>query len=219
MRRRYHASRLFFAVSALAFSLALRAGAADGNVVVVVPPPGISFASLTGPDGSPYLGHTEGDFVVTPTTTDWFKSITTYGNPVPSIYLGPLNSPGVGVVQITDSVGLFRLSAFDYSSNNGNQDNSLPTVYDIQGFLGPNLQYEETGSLMNSFSPFSFNTLTTANPSVLVDALLIELIPGQHVTSVNLDNIRVATVPEPSSLLLVACGLAGLLHWRKAARR
>jgi len=187
------------------------AGAQIVPHVIIVPGPGISFAPLTGPDGATYLGHTEGDFAVTPTAGAWFQGLS-YGNPIPSIYDGPINSPGTAVLQVTDSVGLFTLNSLHYSSNNGN------SFYDIQGYLGATLAYHETGTLSGSFDPFSFNTLTTAHPNDPIDGLFIALIPGFGVSSINLDNIGVTTVPEPGSLLLLAAGLAALVRCRPSKR-
>jgi hypothetical protein len=76
------------------------------------------------------------------------------------------------------------------------------------------------GELPGTFGPFSFSTLLTADPTVAVDGLLISIIPGTGTTSVNLDNIEVATVPvavipEPGNYGLLGLGLAGLLRLRK----
>lgn len=175
-------------------------------VVVPPPPPGITFSSLTGPSGAAYTGHTENEFTVTPTAGFWFQALG-YGNPVPSIYDG---SSSTAVIQVTDSLGLFTLSKFQYSSNNGN------SAYDIQGYLGATLQYHETGTLLGSFDPFSFRTNAVTHATDPIDGLFIAVIPGFGVSSINLDNISVATVPEPSSLLVFAAGLAVLAHrrWR-----
>jgi hypothetical protein len=179
----------------------------------VVLPPGISFSSLPGPNGAPYSGHSEGDFTVTPTATNWFQSLT-YGNPAPSILDGPIGSPGIGVVLVTDNVDLFVFGALDYSSNNGNSS------YDIQGYLGPTLMYHQTGALAASFTPFSFNTLLSTDPEVRIDALLIEFFPGPGVTSINLDNIRVTTIPEPSAFLVLSAGVVvGLLARARTAQK
>jgi hypothetical protein len=78
--------------------------------------------------------------------------------------------------------------------------------------------YEETGSLTGSFEPFSFNILSSANQSIPLDGLHIGITPGAGVTSVNLDNLMVATVPEPGSGLLLAAALAGMFAWRGAKR-
>src|ERR1700719_2234917 len=107
MKRRYLVCKLCFILPAWALSLALSVALAQENPFVVVVPPGVAFAPLSGADGSPYLGHTEGDFVVTPTAGLWFQAVSShaYGNPVPDIFAGPINAPGVAVLQITDNAG------------------------------------------------------------------------------------------------------------------
>ena len=114
------------------------------------------------------------------------------------------------MIQVTDSLGLFTLSSLQYSSNNGNSS------YDITGYFNDLPVYHETGSLMSSFGPdFSFRTLTTANPTIQIDGLFVAVIPGIGVSSINLDNIAVATVPEPGSLVLLTAGLALLFRKRQ----
>ena len=194
-------------------TLALGTGHAQSTSPSIVSTQGITFTGLTGPNLSPYTGSVEGAFAVTPTSGTWEES-TVYGNPGPSIFDGPVNAPGAGVIQITDSLGRFNFAGFDFSSNNGN------SLYDVEGFLGGALAYEQTGELSGTFGPFNFSTLLTADPMVAVDGLLISIIPESGATSVNLDNIQVATVvgavPEPGSYSLFACGLglAGLIRLR-----
>src|SRR5882762_10470984 len=189
----------------LLLALTLTPGVVEAADVVTVP--GVRFSNLTGPDGAIYNGHTEGDFTVTATAGNWFQSMF-YGSTAPSIFDGPAHAPGIAVIDVTDSQGLFTLSSLDYSSNNGSSG------YHIQGFLGVTPQYEETGILTGSFSPFSFRTLITMHPTIQVDALLIELIPGAGVTSINLDNLNVLTVPEPRGLLLLAGAFAAWVRYR-----
>jgi hypothetical protein len=178
------------------------------NIVVLPPPPGITFSGLPGTNGAVYTQSTEGTFAVAATSGSWFQSLV-YGNPASSIYLGPLNAPGTGTIRITDGAGPFKFSGLDFSSNNG------PSTYDVQGYLGSSLQYEETGAFAAAFSPFHFSSLQTGDPNVPVDALLIEVIPG-GATSVNLDNILVTTaVPEPGTALLgLACACLAWRHRR-----
>jgi hypothetical protein len=161
------------------------------------------------------MGSIEGNFAVTPTAGTWLQA-TFYGNPTPSIVDGPIMGPGIGVIQITASSGLFTLAGFDFSSNNGD------STYDIQGILGSTMAYHETGTLPGTFGPFSFSTLLTAYASVPIDGLFIGIIPGPDTTSINLDNIEVATatasVPDPLgplfSLLFLGSGLTGLIYFR-----
>jgi len=185
-----------------------------GAEVNVVLPPGIRFSSLTATNGASYTGHTEGDFAVTASANNWFVS-QVYGNGVPSIYDGPTGSPGVASLTISDSAGRFTLNSLDYSSNNGD------STFHIQGFLGASLQFDETGTLFGSFPPnFSFQTLVSSHSSTPIDGLVLNFNPGSGVTSINLDNIAVATVavPEPACFGLLSAGLAALVVSRRARR-
>jgi len=175
---------------------------------------GITFASLSGANNSPYSGSTEGDFSVSTNTGHWFKDISVYGNPPPSIYAGPTNSPSTSVLTISDSKGHFTFSSFDYSSNNGD------STYDIQAFLASVLEYEESGPMTGSFGPnFGFMTQGIGNSASEIDALQITVIPGSGVTSINLDNIMVATIPEPGCLGLVAMSMAVATCLSRVRRR
>jgi len=169
---------------------------------------GVGFSALEGPTGAPYLGSEEAEFVITPTLGDWRQSLV-YGNPGSSIFAGPINDPQPATIQVTDSLAPFRLLSFDYSSNNGE------SAYDIQGFLGPTLQFHETGTLAASFSPFSFSTIISPYSSFLLDGLFIQVIPGPGVTSINLDNINMVTVPEPGELALIVLGALVLTFRRR----
>lgn len=170
-----------------------------GNAV----PIGLSFSSLTGPNGAPYLGSTESGFSITPTSGSWYQS-TIYGSPSPSIFDGPVNSPGVATLQITDGAGLFSFSSLDFSSNNGDSS------YDIQGFMGASLRFHETGTLAGVSTPFHFSTLLSGDPTVPIDGLLIEVIPGPGVTSLNLDNIMLVAVPEPGTIVFACMGVLAI---------
>ena len=162
-------------------------------------PIGLGFSGLAGPNGAAYLGSSESGFAITPTLGSWSQAMI-YGSPFPSIFDGPVNSPGVAALQITDGAGLFTFSSLDYSSNNGDSS------YDIQGFLGATLQFHETGTLQGVSTPFHFSTLLNGDPTLPIDGLLIEFIPGPGVTSINLDNIIVVTVPEPGSIMFACVG-------------
>jgi hypothetical protein len=166
----------------------------------------ITFSGLAGPTDSPYGGSTEAGFTVTPISGSWFQGLL-YGNPAPSIYDGPLFGPGTGAIQVTDGASSFTFSSLDYSSNNGT------STFLIQGFQGASMVFSDSGTLTASVSPgFGFSALASAHSSTLVDRLVIQVAPGNGVTSINLDNINVpaSTVPEPGTFLSLGVALCTL---------
>lgn len=161
----------------------------------------ITFSPLAGPTDDPYLGHSEAGFTVTPTAGSFFQALV-YGNPVPSIYDGPVGQPSTAAIQVTQGGAPFTFNSVDYSSNNGN------TRYSIQGFHGASMAFNDTGVLAGVFGPFTFSTLAGAHTAVQIDRLLIQISPGAGVTSVNLDNINVGSgVPEPVTFAMLGAGL------------
>ncbi len=171
----------------------------------------ISFATLNGANGNPFTGAVEAGFTVTPTSGSWFQS-QIYGNSQPSIFDGPVFSPGKAAIAVT-SGGSFTFNSLDYSSNNGG------STYLIQGFQGITDVFDETGTLAGTFGPFSFGTLTGSHSSVPINRLVIQISPGGNATSVNLDNINVSAIPEPQTLFLVWGGIGGLIALKKIRRR
>jgi hypothetical protein len=204
--RRQAAWTLVFALALWASGLPLRAADPLSGM-----PSGIGFSYLSGPTDAPYLGSEEGDFVITPTQGDWRQSLI-YGNPGSSIYVGPIRAPTNSVLHVTDRLGRFSLVSLDYSSNNG------PSTYDIQGWLGPNQQFHDTGTLAPSFFPFTFNTIFSPYSLFEVDGLYIQIIPGSGTTSINIDNLNVVTIPEPGSLAFLTLGSLAVARWRRSRR-
>src|SRR5215469_11702427 len=199
-------------VFVLTFGLSIVAAQAGPESIVPLPPD-ITFSDLSGTNLQSYTGSTEatlaGTFNVTPVSGSWFQAHT-YGNPLPSIFDGPVNQASDGVIEITDNQGHFTFSALDFSSNDGN------STYDIRGYLGGTLQYEVTGNFPGTLGPYNFSTLNNVDATIPLDGLFIGILPGANVTSVNLDNIVVATVPvpEPAVVLLLGPGLAGIICFR-----
>jgi hypothetical protein len=175
----------------------------------------ISFSGVPA-DGSAFTTYTEGSFTVVSTTGSWFTS--SFGNPSPSIFDGPIGGPGLATIKVT-GVANFTWASVDYASNNG------PSSYNIQGFLGGVSQFDEIGTLVADGPPFGFTTLTGTDSSKVIDTLFITVNPNiagvPPPTSINLDNIVVTTprsaptVPEPESFVLIGTGLVGLVRFRR----
>jgi hypothetical protein len=98
--------------------------------------------------------------------------------------------------------GDFTFSSVDISSNGG-----VSTDVWFEGRLDGDLKllYSITVN-----STFSFITQTNPNQAVILDTLYISLPPNSGVSSVNVDNIVLNAVPEPTSMLLLGFGLIAL---------
>ena len=148
---------------------------------------------------------------MTPSAGSWFQALV-YGNPIPSVYAGPMETPGVSSLEVVDTSLPFVFAGLDHSSNNG------PSNIQIQGFLGAALTFNQMGVLGASLPPgFGFTNLASANPGAVIDLLVITVTPGVGVTSINIDNINVSKIPEPSTLFLLAPAVAALLLLKRAA--
>lgn len=157
----------------------------------------ITFSGLNGANLTPFTIDTEGGFTVIPSLGNWSQG-QVYGNPAPSILDGPVFNPGRGTIAVTDGGGLFTFSSLDYSSNNGT------SKYVIEGLLGTTVKYTLTDTLTASTGPdFGFTTLLNRD-STAISTLLVDVTPGPAATSINIDNINVSAVPEPSNLLFLA---------------
>jgi hypothetical protein len=177
----------------------------SAETALLLPPGAITFDTQAGPYGTIYTGHTEGLFTITPTVGVWYESMQ-YGNPVPSIYTGPPGVPERSVIKITSAGGLFSFGSLDFSSNNGS------STYSIQGSVGATQVFDQVG-VMQNLTP-GFFTKLWSNDARLVDALLIDVTPGAGTTSLNLDNIALAPVPEPGALRLLAAALGAFFFSR-----
>ena len=166
----------------------------------------ITFAGLPGPTDSSFGGITEASFEVAAISGSWFQGLI-HGSPTPSIYDGPVSSPGIAAIQLVRGGLPFTFASVDYSSNNG------AGTYLIQGFLGLGTVFSQSGPLAASAPPgFIFTTLGSASAAT-IDRLVIEVSPGAGVTSINLDNINVPEggVPEPATAVLFIAAFCSLL--------
>ena len=193
---------LAVAVRCLAAAVALLPAAARAQV---------HFDNLSGGNGAAYAGHSENGFDVATTGGAWFEAHV-FGNPVPSIFGGPIGSPSLSSLFVTRTGGgAFTFGSVDLVSQNGRSS------YQIIGYSGINSVFTMNGFLGSSTT---FETIFSTNPATLIDGLSIAIDPIGQPTSFNLDNIEViaatSSVPEPATLLLTA---AGMLAVAGAARR
>lgn len=170
----------------------------------------ITFAPQTGANESAFVSDTESGFTVTPLTTNWFVG-QIYGNPIPSIFDGPIGTPSTATIQVTDGGTPFTFDSVDDSSNNGQSG------FHIAASLGGNSVYSESATLANAAGAFQTYSSTLADAAKLIDTLDITITPGSGTTSVNLDNIVLnASVPEPVTGTSILLGL-GILAMRRRA--
>jgi hypothetical protein len=80
----------------------------------------ITFSGLSGANGDPFTTYTESGFTVISTLGFWFQG-QAFGNPVPSIFAGPLlGGPSIDAVTIAESGLRFTFTQLDLATANAN---------------------------------------------------------------------------------------------------
>jgi hypothetical protein len=175
----------------------------------------VTFSGLNGGDNSAFTTYTEGNYTITPISGSWFQDDTAFGNPIPSIYDGPVGTPGDATIEITSSAGPFTYQSVDYSSNNGDSEINARGSLNNVGVFSTTEPAPGPGS--------AFTTLASPDSSDPIDRLFLEVLPGAGgATSINLDNIvlnpAVSASPEPGTMILLGVGLLGLAQYRRSRR-
>jgi PEP-CTERM motif-containing protein len=187
----------------------------------------VTFNGLGGSNGDPlpaFVAYVESGVSVVPNES-WFVS-KSYGNPVPDIYYVPSGLGFAGAIAMTmTNSGHFTFSSVDISSISVapgsiggvgiSSNGGVSTDVFFEGRLGGDLKLNNFITVDSNFPP-SFITYTNPDQAVILDSLVIALPPNSGVSSVNVDNIVLNTVPEPGTWLLVG---AGILVLRQVARR
>ena len=159
----------------------------------------ITFGPLAGGNGSPYAGHTEVGYTVTPQADTWVQG-QVFGNPTPSIF----SRADEAYVDIVNG-SLF----FFFSADLATALQNTTGRYTFAGFVN-NLQvFSGSGS-----TSFGFSTFASPSTTQAIDRLRITMFRG-NTSSFNIDNIVLSDVPEPGTWAMLAIGGLALMAFRK----
>lgn len=160
------------------------------------------------PSGAPFVGGVEDGFNVKPVGTGEFITPPGFGN-LPGVLAASAYQAGDRPIYELDLVSSasFYFKSLDILDvfNTGSQPNVV-----VKGFLGVGL----VGT--DSFAPPAiYQTFGAVNlAGKLIDRLVIDLGLQNQGGPTAIDNIDLQPVPEPSTIILLGSGLAGIMAWR-----
>jgi hypothetical protein len=175
----------------------------------------ITFSGLTG-NHVPFTTYSEDGFTVTVTAGLWGQG-QAEGDPTPSIFAGPAFDSGFTG---PNSFTVTHIGGVPFTFDNLSlAANGTDVHYEFLGTLNGATVFDKTGEDNDPTHVANFLTIGSGHPSDLIDTLTITAsVANEGNGTVNIDNIAVSAVPEPSTITLLAIGL-GLFAPRLRKRR